>query len=133
MDTLTAVVIEDNPDINLLISTVLKKSGFTVHTAATGPEGVKAALATNPSLITTDMDLPGFDGLELIRRIRTFSDAPIMIISANDDSRDIEIGLFAGADQYLVKPFRPRILQAQAEALLRRPVAEPAPRRQEGG
>lgn len=121
MDTLTAVVIEDDPDVSLLISTVLQRSGFTVHTAATGPEGVDVARDANASLVTTDMNLPGFDGLEVIRRIRNFSGVPIMIISANDDSRDIEIGLFAGADQYLVKPFRPRILQAHAEALLRRP------------
>lgn len=123
MDTPTAVVIEDDPDINLLISTVLRKSGFTVHAAATGAEGVEAALATNPSLITTDINLPGFDGLELIRKVRTFSDAPIMIISANDNTRDIERSLYAGGDDFLVKPFKPRILQAHAEALLRRPVA----------
>lgn len=121
MNTLTAVVIEDDADLNLLISTVLGDCGFTVHIAATGPEGVQAVHDTCPSLITTDMNLPGFDGLEVIRRIRLFSSAPIMIISARGKTRDVEVGLGAGADGYLVKPFRPKILQAHAEALLRRP------------
>ncbi|TLM74510.1 response regulator transcription factor [Pseudarthrobacter sp. NamB4] len=125
MKTPAAVVIEDDPDINLLISTILRKSGFMVHAAATGPAGVQAALTTKPSLITTDMDLPGFDSLELIRKVRTFSDAPIIVISANDNIRAIEMSLSAGADDFLVKPFRPRILQAHAEALLRRPVTPP--------
>ena len=121
MKPLTAVVIEDDADLNLVISTVLERIGFTVHTAATGPEGVKTAQETSPCLITTDMNLPGFDGLEVIRRIRLFSSAPIMIISAQSETRDIEVGLGAGADHYLAKPFRPRILQAHAHALLRRP------------
>ncbi|WP_411374084.1 response regulator transcription factor [Arthrobacter sp. MPF02] len=128
MDTLSAVVIEDDPDVNLLISTVLQRAGFTVHAAVSGPEGVQAASRVQASLITTDMDLPGFDGLEVIRRIRMFSTAPIMIISATKEAGDIELGLFAGADQYLLKPFRPGVLEAHAKALLRRPAIVPEAR-----
>ncbi|MET1089732.1 MAG: response regulator [Arthrobacter sp.] len=125
MKPLIAVVIEDDPDLNQLISTILERISFTVHTAANGPDGVKAVRDTQPCLVTTDMNLPGFDGLEVIRRIRLFSTVPIMIISARTKTRDIEVGLGAGADDYLAKPFRPRILQAHAHALLRRPATTP--------
>lgn len=121
MTTPTAVVIEDDPDLNKLISTVLERGGFTVHAAWDGPAGVRAVKETNPELVTTDMNLPGFDGLEVIRRIRQFSNVPLMIISANEDLRDLEVGLYSGADHYLPKPFRPKVLQAHAQALLRRP------------
>lgn len=122
MNTRTAVVIEDDPDISHLIKTVLERSGFTVHTADNGPAGVRAAKEHNPSLITSDMHLPGFDGLEVIRRVRQFSTVPLMIISASNALHDVEIALIAGADHYLPKPFRPNILQAHAQALLRRPL-----------
>ncbi|MET1088842.1 MAG: response regulator transcription factor [Arthrobacter sp.] len=121
MNTLTAVVIEDDPDLSHLIKTVLERGGFTVHTADNGPAGVRAVREHNPSLVTSDMNLPGFDGLEVIRRVRLFSNVPLMIISAGDELGDLEITLTAGADHYLPKPFRPKILQAFAHALLRRP------------
>lgn len=121
MASLTAVVIDDDKDLGLMISTALVERGFTVHLAESGPEGVEAARKHKAALVTTEIDLPGFDGLEVIRRVRTFSNAPIMIVSTDNAIRDIEVSLVAGADGYLAKPVRPAVLQAYAEALLRRP------------
>ena len=128
MDPSTAVVIEADPDINLLIRTLLQQSGFTVHTADTGPAGVEVVRHCEPGLITTGLSLPGFGGVEAIRQIRTFTAAPLMIVTASDDIRDVEAGLGAGADGYLAKPFRPRVLQAHAKALLHRPAEQRFPR-----
>jgi DNA-binding response OmpR family regulator len=121
MNAITAVVIENDTDLKLLITDALEDGGFTVHTTGTGPDAVRTVQDLRPDLVTMDMNLPGMDAFAAIRRIRTYSSAPIMIISAGDDIRDIEAGLDAGADDYVAKPFRPKTLQARAHALLRRP------------
>uniref|UniRef100_UPI003F4964EA response regulator transcription factor n=1 Tax=Pseudarthrobacter oxydans TaxID=1671 RepID=UPI003F4964EA len=121
MKTPTAVVIEDDPDLTHSISTVLRGAGFTVHAAGSGPEGVDTVQATDPAVVTMDLRLPGFDGQEAIRRIRSFSNVPILIISASNDLTDLQRGLGAGADGYVVKPVSAPILRARIRALLRRP------------
>jgi two-component system OmpR family response regulator len=118
---LTAVVIEDDPDMSDLLTGLLEQCGFAVHVSVTGADGVRQARRLDPDLITTDVQLPGVDGLEAIRRIRRFSDAYILIISASNNQDDVLGGLDAGADDYIIQPFRPRILQARVEALQRRP------------
>ncbi|MDB5244101.1 MAG: putative two-component system response regulator, partial [Spirosoma sp.] len=114
-EQLTAVVIEDDPDISDILSVLLRQAGFTVHTAMSGSEGVQAVRQYNPDLVTTDLHLPGMDGLEATRQIRAISDAYILIISASNDQHDVLMGLQAGADDYIAKPFRPRILRARVE------------------
>lgn len=118
---LTAVVIEDDSDISDLLAALLRQAGYRVHTAMTGNEGVQVVRKHNPDLVTTDLHLPGMDGLEATRQIRAFSDAYIIIISASNDQHDVIMGLEAGADDYIAKPFRPRILRARVEAVQRRP------------
>jgi two-component system, OmpR family, response regulator len=117
----TAVVIEDDDDVSNLITAVLQDLGFTVHKASTGPEGVDAVHRFLPDLITVDVGLPGFDGVEATRRIREFSDAYILMITARTDELDVLLGLKSGADDYLTKPFRLRELSARITAVQRRP------------
>ena len=125
-----AVVIEDDADIRNLLEAILGQAGFTCYTAATGAEGIEAIRTHQPILTTLDISLPGIDGFEVARQIRSFSSTYIIILSARDEEIDTLMGLDAGGDDYLTKPFRPRELRARIEAMLRRyyqnaPVATP--------
>ncbi|MGN6197830.1 response regulator transcription factor [Humibacter sp.] len=122
-----AVVIEDDPDIRHLVETVLEQAGFETHSAANGAAGVAAVREHDPIVTTLDISLPGMDGLQVAKRIREFSSTYIVMLTARDEEIDILLGLEAGADDYLSKPFRPRELRARIEAMLRRPRGEPAP------
>ncbi len=122
-----AVVIEDDLDIRYLLEQVLMQAGFSTVSTGNGEDGVRAVLAHEPVVTTLDVSLPGIDGFEVARRIRESSSTYIVMISAMGDEIDILQGLEAGADDYLVKPFRPRELRARLGAMLRRPrIAEPA-------
>ena len=125
----TAVVIEDDADIRYLLEVTLTQAGFAVTTAATGQEGVEAVREQNPVVTTLDISLPDFDGFEAARRVRAFSDTYILMLTGRADEIDTLLGLEAGADDYVTKPFRPREVRARIEALLRRPraVTDPAP------
>ncbi|MDX2375248.1 response regulator [Microbacterium sp. LRZ72] len=120
-DHRVAVVVEDDTDIRFLISAVLEQSGFEVHEAAAGPEGVEAVRTHEPLLTTLDVSMPGFDGYEAARRIREFSDTYIVMITARAEEIDSLQGVQAGADEYVTKPFRPRDLRATITAMLERP------------
>jgi DNA-binding response OmpR family regulator len=115
-----AVVIEDDADIRNLLEAILGQAGFTCHSAADGVEGIAAVRDHEPILTTLDISLPGIDGFEVARRIRAFSMTYIVMLSARDEEIDTLMGLDAGADDYLTKPFRPRELRARIEAMLRR-------------
>lgn len=125
--TRTAVVIEDDADIRGLIGTVLRQAGFAVSATASGVEGVELVRETNPNVVTLDIGLIDIDGLEVARRIRLFSDCYIVMLTAQSEEVDLLFGLESGADDYLVKPFRPRELRARIEAMLRRPRQGNAP------
>jgi two-component system OmpR family response regulator len=116
-----AVVVEDDDDVRTSLTEVLQQSGFAVHAAASGLDGVEAVREHNPVIVTMDVGLPGFDGIEASRRIRTFSDAYLIIVTGRVDEADALMGFEAGADDYLTKPFRPRELRARIAAMLRRP------------
>ncbi|MES2867826.1 response regulator transcription factor [Microbacterium profundi] len=116
-----AVIVEDDPDIRSLLVEVFSSAGFDVIQAASGIEGVAAVEEHRPVITTLDVDLPGIDGFEAARRIRKISSTFIVMLSALADESDIVLGLGSGADEYLVKPFRPRELRARIEALMRRP------------
>lgn len=118
-----AVIVEDDRDIRLLISEVLEQAGFTVHTAATGLEGIALVAEHQPIVTTLDVSMPGMDGFEAAKRIRAVSATYIVMLSARADEIDTLQGLQAGADDYITKPFRPRELRARVEAMLRRPRA----------
>ena len=116
----TAVVIEDDPDVRNLVCAILHEAGFVCLRAATGVAGIDAVREHQPILTTLDVSLPGIDGFEVARRIRSFSNTYLIMLTARDEEIDTLMGLDAGADDYLTKPFRPRELRARIEAMLRR-------------
>lgn len=116
-----AVIIEDDPDVRSLLDEVFLAAGFATVLRSDGPSGLAAITRHEPAITTLDVNLPGIDGLEVARRIRTMSSTHIIMISALGDESDVVLGLTSGADDYLVKPFRPRELRARIEAFMRRP------------
>jgi DNA-binding response OmpR family regulator len=120
-DRRAAVVIEDDLDIRNLVSAVLEQGGFQVSGAITGREGVDVVRQEHPVVVTLDIGLPDIDGYEVLRRIRSTSDCYVVVLSGRTDETDILTALQAGADDYILKPFRPRELRARIDAMLRRP------------
>lgn len=117
----TAVIIEDDAEIRHILSEVLESAGFSTVSVGNGIDGVRAVLTYQPLLATVDVNMPGIDGFEAARRIRAAqSDTYIIMLTGLNDEADVVAGLGAGADDYLLKPFRPRELRARVEALLRR-------------
>jgi DNA-binding response OmpR family regulator len=116
-----AVIIEDDPDVRDLIDIVLTQSGFRTVVTENGPDGVEAVRAHNPLITTLDVNMPGMDGFAAAKRLREFSNTYLIMITALADEIDVVQGFEAGADDYLVKPFRPRELRARADSMLRRP------------
>ncbi|MFA4897231.1 response regulator transcription factor [Microbacterium sp.] len=117
----TAVIVEDDQDVRDLLVQVLQAAGFATVAVDNGIDGVNAVLTHQPLITTLDVNMPGIDGFEAARRIRARSDTYIIMLTALDEEADVVLGLSAGADEYLNKPFRPRELRARIEALLRRP------------
>lgn len=122
-----AVVIEDDPDIRGLLVSILTRQGFHVTAAATGLQGIEAVRMERPDLVTLDLGLPDVDGIEVCKRLREFSDAFIIMLTARNEELDKLGGLDNGADEYINKPFSPRELHSRINALFRRrrPVADP--------
>jgi two-component system, OmpR family, response regulator len=115
-----AVVIEDDGDIAELLESILQRSGAVVHTACTGAAGIEAVRVHRPRLITLDQGLPDIDGCEVARRIRDFSDAHILLVSAQTDKTPAKTTALyaAGVSDVMTKPFSPRELRRRAEAVL---------------
>ena len=99
------LVVEDDMPVRNLITTTLESQDYKYETAANGNQAVMAAASGNPDIILMDLGLPDMDGIEVIRKIRTWSVAPVIVISARSDDRDKVEALDAGADDYLTKPF----------------------------
>jgi two-component system OmpR family response regulator len=116
-----AVVIDDDADIRQLLVDVLTQAGFQAIPTANGLDGVAAVRQFDPLITTLDVNMPGMDGFETAKRIRAFSNTYIVMLTALEDEIDTLQGLESGADDYLVKPFRPRVLRARIDAMLRRP------------
>ncbi|MBA8816857.1 DNA-binding response OmpR family regulator [Microbacterium halimionae] len=117
----TAVIVEDDPDVRHLLVEVLEAAGFSTVSVGNGIDGVRAVIAYQPFLTTLDVNMPGIDGFEAARRIRAKSDTFIIMLTGLTDEADVVLGLGAGADEYIIKPFRPREFRARVEALMRRP------------
>ena len=116
-----AVVIDDDADIRQLLVDVLTQAGFHAIPTANGLDGVAAVRQFDPIITTLDVNMPGMDGFETAKRIRAFSSTYVIMLTALEDEIDTLQGLESGADDYLVKPFRPRVLRARIDAMLRRP------------
>ena len=125
------LVVDDEAPLARVVASYLEREGFEVDVALDGPSAVEAARAGAPELVVLDVMLPGIDGLEVCRQIRTFSDCYVIMLTARDEEVDKVIGLTVGADDYLVKPFSPRELVARVRAMLRRPRVLGVPEEQE--
>ncbi|MET7948217.1 response regulator transcription factor [Micromonospora sp. NPDC005324] len=124
------LVVEDERTIAESIAARLRAEGFAVEIAADGPSAVAQFHAVQPDLVVLDVMLPGFDGLEVCRRIQAGRAVPVLMLTARDDETDLLVGLAVGADDYLTKPFSMRELTARVHVLLRRmerAAATPAP------
>lgn len=116
-----ALVIEDDDDLRRLMTTILSSSGFLVTAVGTGAEGLAAAESQDLDLITLDLTLPDTDGLLICRGIREVTSAYLLILTARHDEVPLLVGLAAGADDYMTKPFSKLELSARVSALMRRP------------
>src|ERR687893_1716059 len=114
------LVVDDEPTIAGSIAARLRVEGYTVDVAHDGPSAMARVHAEEPDLVVLDVMLPGFDGLEVCRRIQARRPIPVLMLTARDDETDVLVGLGVGADDYLTKPFSPRELVARVRALLRR-------------
>ncbi|MCX4781019.1 MULTISPECIES: response regulator transcription factor [Streptomyces] len=114
------LVVEDDHTIAEAIAARLRAEGFQVQTAADGPAAVAAAEGWLPDLLVLDVMLPGFDGLEVCRRVQAQRPVPVLMLTARDDETDMLVGLGVGADDYMTKPFSMRELAARVHVLLRR-------------
>jgi DNA-binding response OmpR family regulator len=114
------VIVEDDADLRHLLVEVLEAAGFSTVSVGNGIDGIRAVLSYQPLITTLDVNMPGIDGIEAARRIRAQSDTYIIMITAMGEEADVVLGLTAGADEYITKPFRPREFRARVEAMLRR-------------
>ena len=118
---LRVLVVEDEVELATVVASYFEREGYLVETAVDGPSAVEKARTSKPDFIVLDLMLPGFDGIEVCRQVRTFSDAYILMLTAREEEVDKIVGFAVGADDYLVKPFSPRELIARSKAILRRP------------
>lgn len=119
------LIIDDDVALCELVTEYLQPLGFQIDSVHRGDEGVERALADKPSIVVLDVMLPGLNGFEVLRRIRTESKVPVLMLTARGDDVDRIVGLEIGADDYLPKPFNPRELVARIRAILRRTSGDP--------
>ena len=116
----TIFIVEDEPDLAAVIADYARAAGYLPALFGNGADALAAIEANAPALIVLDLMLPGLDGLTLCRRVRAFSDVPVIMVTARVEEIDRLMGLESGADDYLCKPFSPRELMARIKAILRR-------------
>ena len=116
-----ALVVEDEVAMAELVGSYLEREAFEVTLSHDGIDAVRLAREVDPDIVVLDLGLPGQDGVEVCRQLRTFSDAYVVMLTARTDEVDTLIGLSVGADDYMTKPFSPRELVARLRAMLRRP------------
>jgi len=114
------LVVEDDPTVAEVVGRYLEHAGYVVETVGDGHAALASAQAAPPALVVLDLMLPGLDGLEVCRRLRSFAPVPIVMLTARGDEEDRLVGLELGADDYISKPFSPRELTARVKAVLRR-------------
>jgi two-component system response regulator MtrA len=114
------LVVDDDPALAEMLGIVLRTEGFEPSFVADGDRALAAFRATKPDLVLLDLMLPGTDGIDVCRQIRAESGTPIVMLTARSDTVDVVLGLESGADDYIVKPFKPKELVARMRARLRR-------------
>ncbi len=120
-DQVKILVVEDAPEFQEILRIALETDGYRVSVVDTGEEALEHVRHFQPDVVLLDLVLPGLDGTEVCRQLRTFTDAYIVMVTGKDAEVDKLIGLAVGADDYLTKPFSPRELVARVNVLLRRP------------
>ena len=126
LDVLTAnerssvLVVDDEQDTIALLKTILRMAGFNVLGAMDGAEALKKMTSHNPDIVLLDLMMPGMDGWETYKHLRTISETPVIIVSAKSTNEDVVDGLQRGADDYVTKPFHKGELVARVESVLRR-------------
>ncbi|MEV8635772.1 response regulator transcription factor [Streptosporangium sp. NPDC051023] len=121
------LLIEDDPNVRNALTLALKGRDHEVESAASGEEGLERLTRFAADVVVLDLMLPGIDGFEVCRRIRATTSTSIVMLSARGDDFDVVGGLEAGADDYVVKPVRPQVLEARIRAVLRRTNGVPSP------
>jgi DNA-binding response OmpR family regulator len=116
----TILVVDDEPRILQVVRDYLERAGYGVHVAREGTAALAAARSEKPDMIILDLGLPEMDGLDVTRELRSFSDVPIIMLTARSEETDKLVGLELGADDYVTKPFSPKELVARVRALFRR-------------
>lgn len=116
-----ALVVDDEVALAEVVASYLRREDFEVHLASDGLAALTLARQVDPDVVMLDIGLPGADGIEVCRQLRTFSDAYVIMLTARDSEVDTVVGLAVGADDYVTKPFSPRELVARLRAMLRRP------------
>jgi two-component system, OmpR family, alkaline phosphatase synthesis response regulator PhoP len=114
------LVVEDDDNVRRLVSAYLQQEGYDVRDAADGQAAIRMADSDLPDLVILDLMLPGIDGLEVAQRMRSRWDLPLLMLTSRTDERDVLDGFRAGADDYLTKPFSPKVLVARVKAILHR-------------
>lgn len=120
------LIVDDDTALSEMLSIVLRNEGYDTYLVATGDKAVPAFREFKPDLLLLDLMLPGMDGIDVCRAIRAESGVPIVMLTAKSDTVDVVLGLESGADDYVVKPFKPKELVARIRARLRR-MDEPGP------
>ena len=116
-----ALVVDDEQALARLVGSYLEREGFEVHLAFDGDTAVTLAREVDPDVVVLDLGLPGIDGIEVCRVLRTFSACYVVMLTGRAEEVDTVVGLSVGADDYVTKPFSPRELVARIKAMLRRP------------
>ena len=116
----TILIIEDVKELSDLVALYLIRDGFEVRAVESAEEGFAALESWKPELVILDINLPGMDGFEFLQKFRRSSEIPVLIVSARDSDEDQISGLGIGADEYITKPFSPKVLVARVRALFRR-------------
>ena len=116
-----ALVVEDEPALADLVADYLTRDGFEVEIARDGEDALRRARSLDPDVVVLDLGLPGIDGIEVCRQLRTFSDCYVVMLTARAEEVDTLLGLTVGADDYMTKPFSPRELVVRVRTMMRRP------------
>jgi DNA-binding response OmpR family regulator len=118
------LLVEDDRAVRQGLQLALRRQGHVVHAGESGEIGLELLHTEHPDIVVLDLMLPGIDGFETCRRMRSSTEVPIIMLTARSDDFDVVAGLEAGADDYVVKPVQPRVLDARIRAVLRRAVSE---------